>query len=408
MKKLVFVFLLLSVIGHTQTYERPFTGDSIWYTKLQDGIESVHATFDTSGALNWMVQDQQIVKTVVNSDPTINAFQKTGPGFDFVYCNAANQTTTVLWNDFKLPNSYVHSTHAAGNGQGIFVQLDHPTIPGRIREGWLVERCSASAPIYFWSWGSTSLDFPPSPGEQNLYTIYSSGHFNIHGSSMNAANMVGLPGIIRSGELTTPAGVYPQHSLRICLPRGKEHYSAGDVTPGYRWPAKSPDSGANTTYVGTVPDCKMGTLLFVPKSVSAESLGIITELAKKLLRTLQEYGGYVIDSFGGVETWGMLTQIESASNLTVANETMATWNIHLDNMFQDHHSYTTEENNFFNNDMPKIMDVARCVSNNSRYWPKGPPIGTVMKTKNLALDVMKSGEPLKLKSMWWEKNPTRE
>ncbi len=64
------------------------------------------------------------------------------------------------------------------------------------------------------------------------------------------------------------------------------------------WSADCHDSYAtsgNNAYGGTNPNLKTGTLLTIPKNMTAESLGITTQVGKKLFYALQDYGCYIAD-----------------------------------------------------------------------------------------------------------------
>ena len=113
-----------------------------------------------------------------------------------------------------------------------------------------------------------------------------------HGGS----GLSSIGGTLRIGELTGDAPI--QHVLKINLwTRNFLAYSQGDQGGlGYRWPAVKADSYANaTTYGGTVPELVMGSLLAIPPSLTAASLGLNTEPGRKLFNALQDYGAYVAD-----------------------------------------------------------------------------------------------------------------
>lgn len=122
-------------------------------------------------------------------------------------------------------------------------------------------------------------------------TIDGGGEQGGHGASGVSA----LGGVIRAGELFGPEPI--RHALAINLWAAKLLYYGADRA-GYRWPAWRADEYAPGTYGGTNPALVMGTLLTIPKSVTPESLGIVTPVGRKLFKALQDYGGYVVeDSF---------------------------------------------------------------------------------------------------------------
>lgn len=168
----------------------------------------------------------------------------------------------------------------------------------------------------------------------------------------------------------------------------KLYWNAGDNTDGYRWPARSADSNGSSAYIGTIPDVKMGALIIIPKSVSAASLGITTEPAKKILRTMQEYGAYIVDTFPGLNTYGFLIEIESSTSLTVDNEVIASADIDLGNTFQDNHPWTTAENTFFNTDVPLLADAMKVVKDSSIYYPRGYPVARRHRPRTMTTKTM--------------------
>ena len=79
------------------------------------------------------------------------------------------------------------------------------------------------------------------------------------------------------------------------------YYSA--ALPGYKWPAIRADNYANTPgaknrYVGDDPNLVMGSLLAIPPNVTEASLGLTTEVGRKLFFTLQNYGAYITEDPG--------------------------------------------------------------------------------------------------------------
>src|SRR5262245_7693219 len=119
--------LLLCSTAWGQTFERPFTSNSIWNMPIEDGATYVNAGYSASND-HWFVPDQQIIKKSLASDPSVEMRQKTGAGFDFDYCNAAKQSSTVIWSSFRIANSYVNTSNTSGNGQGLFVLTDDATV----------------------------------------------------------------------------------------------------------------------------------------------------------------------------------------------------------------------------------------------------------------------------------------
>jgi len=121
-----------------------------------------------------------------------------------------------------------------------------------------------------------------------------------------ASGVSALGGIIRPGELFGSEPI--RHALAVNLWAAKLLYYGADRA-GYRWPAWRADEYAPGTYGGANPALVMGSLLTIPKSVTPESLGIVTPVGRKIFKALQDYGGYVVeDSFYddvdfGIDAW---------------------------------------------------------------------------------------------------------
>jgi lysophospholipase L1-like esterase len=81
------------------------------------------------------------------------------------------------------------------------------------------------------------------------------------------------------------SGTAPNHSLNIDL-------NISDSAKEF------PAGLANDKAGSPVPNLKMGMLLAIPPGVTAEQLGLQTNLGKAMFKTMQEYGGYAVDSSG--------------------------------------------------------------------------------------------------------------
>ena len=113
-----------------------------------------------------------------------------------------------------------------------------------------------------------------------------------YGSGLSA-----IGGSIRKGELTSDEPI--RHALKLNVYAKNYLYYDKSTQKGYVWPADRNDNYAggtgNNAYGGTNPKLRMGTLLTIPQNVTAESLGIKTEVGKKLFYALQNYGCYIAD-----------------------------------------------------------------------------------------------------------------
>ena len=122
--------------------------------------------------------------------------------------------------------------------------------------------------------------------------IYGEGIKGTHyGSGLSA-----IGGSIRKGELTSNEPI--RHAIKLNIWCKQYTYYDHSAQKGYIWPADRHDSYAasgNNAYGGTNPNLRMGSLLTIPQDVTAESLGIKTEVGKKLFYALQNYGCYIAD-----------------------------------------------------------------------------------------------------------------
>ena len=126
-------------------------------------------------------------------------------------------------------------------------------------------------------------------GEQD---IYGDGIDGGHGAS----GMSSIGGTIRPGELFNDAPI--GHALKMDVWGNWLHYNSSSPTPGRRWPARQADANAPNQYLGSNPALVMGSLLAIPPGVTAESLGLKSDVGKKIFQAMQDYGAYIVDDSG--------------------------------------------------------------------------------------------------------------
>ncbi len=106
-------------------------------------------------------------------------------------------------------------------------------------------------------------------------------------SYMQGARATGVPtcaGLVRAAEAIDGADHY-MHALTMSL----SNTALSPTTPGYVFPATSADSSYNTN-TGQIPE---GSLMMLPPSFNCAAIAS-TQL-RKIARTLQIYGAYVVD-----------------------------------------------------------------------------------------------------------------
>jgi hypothetical protein len=138
--------------------------------------------------------------------------------------------------------------------------------------------------------------------------ITGDGLHGAHGGS----GMSAVGGTIRSGELNPGAPPIP-HALKLELAGWLYYFGGHPLNPKtfynkgatqYRWPATRSDiytwdASSPLRYNGTNPALVPGSLLAVPASAAA-SLQMQTEVGRRLLAALRDYGGYVVDDTASV------------------------------------------------------------------------------------------------------------
>jgi hypothetical protein len=90
---------------------------------------------------------------------------------------------------------------------------------------------------------------------------------------------------------------------------------------GYRWPASKADGYALTAghplqYAGQQPDLRMGSWVGIPKTVTAQQLGLTTPPSLMLLAALQQFGAYVVDD----SAWDSVSLNVDPAAATLLNE----------------------------------------------------------------------------------------
>ncbi|GCE09358.1 discoidin domain-containing protein [Dictyobacter aurantiacus] len=120
------------------------------------------------------------------------------------------------------------------------------------------------------------------------------GHF---GSGLSS-----IGGMIRLSELQASGNQNIPHALQLEI-WNKYLYACHGTVNGYRWPANQADSGTcdssnPAVYKGTNTSLMQGSLLALSPSATPDSLGIKTDVGRKMFYTLQNYCGYIVDDTG--------------------------------------------------------------------------------------------------------------
>ncbi len=193
---------------------------------------------------------------------------------------------------------------------------------------------------------------------ESAVDLYSDGRLGTHwGSGLSS-----FGGTIRKGELIGDEDIH--HALKINI-WAKQYLSPGfsyddKATLAYIWPADRCDGyalreGHNGKYCGTNPYVMMGSLLAIPPEITEESLGLKSEVAKKLFRALQNYGAYIVDDvYWDCFSWSVEEGVEQELNKT--------YGISLTGQLGNEPSDLQRE---YSADMEKLFLSLKVVKNNS-------------------------------------------
>jgi hypothetical protein len=247
----------------------PFSRDSIWNMPLGSNAQYEKAGFATAYCINF---DEEIHCKTSADDPVRSIYNIKEWGNRWI--GGSLRGTMNLPDDLIIPDAVKNSTP---NNCSAFLMPDGKT---------LKQMCATTRISY----GSDICGFYNKNSDVN---IYGAGIRGGHGGS----GMSSIGGSIRPGELTSDEPI--RHALKINVWANKYCYYGADV-PGYVWPADRCDSYASdpsskNRYGGSNKRIAMGTLLALPRDITPESIGVKTEVGKKIFYALQDYGAYIVD-----------------------------------------------------------------------------------------------------------------
>jgi hypothetical protein len=179
--------------------------------------------------------------------------------------------------------------------------------------------------------------------------LYTDGIAGAHGGS----NLSTAGGAVRMGELR-PGQTGMRHAIKIDV--NGESVLAPQISQAnsWRWPASTADSywatyGAQNG--GQYSGMKMGALLAIPASVDITTLGLASAPGLQLAWTLQNYGAYIVDTYGGADTLsptagnagsGYALCAEDSPAGSKDAEFFADWGYHLHGRINDQTAWTSD------------------------------------------------------------------
>ena len=252
--------------GDRDPFLQPFTSTSIWNMPIGSGAlyepaNLIPATKQT------LVSDQHVIVMTPAAPPMTIVNNPAGAaGASGQRCDTSGAflTTAPIPADFYVASSTSNLPLVASAADGRTLIQGEP-----------FAHCLGFAD------GTLDKPLDPVPGD-----LYGDGGSGWDGGSHLSA----LGGAIRLGELV-PGGAI-DHALQIDVDAPNLYY-AGSASSCPTWPATVCDSYASTTYTGTNPDLRMGSLLALPASLNLNTLGLETPPAMILAKAFQDYGAYI-------------------------------------------------------------------------------------------------------------------
>ncbi|MGA7988217.1 MAG: carboxypeptidase-like regulatory domain-containing protein, partial [Candidatus Dormiibacterota bacterium] len=243
---------------------QPFTSTSIW--NMPVGSDAVYEPANLiPAATQTLVSDQHVIVMTPTAPPmTLVKNPAGGAGGSGQRCDTSGAflTTAPIPADFYVASS-------TSNLPLVAVAADARTLI----QGEPFAHCLGFA--------DGTLEYLDTNGD-----LYGDGRLGGDGGS----DLSALGGAIRLGELV-PGGVI-DHALQIDVYALNLYYGSASTCP--TWPATVCDKYASpTTYTGTNPDLKMGSLLALPAWLDLNTLGLETQPGMILAKAFQDYGAYI-------------------------------------------------------------------------------------------------------------------
>jgi hypothetical protein len=269
----------------------PFAPYSIWNMPIGSGAVYVPANLPAApydpndpGHASWApmpgIDWERIILRPTAPITTI-AYSDVGWSHNDRCPATVGKTTPTLPIYVPIPADYLVPGNSVGNDSATFLMPNGHTLI----QSQPLARCTAGGP-------GTSKHSSP---EEDLY---GEGRTGAHGGS----NLSAIGGSIRLGELR-PGQIGMRHALKVALFGQMDYYNCSLKSECFRWPASVADGHGLGDY-GTYNNnqnraMKMGALLAIPASVDITNIGLESEPGRQLAWTLQNYGAYIVDSYGG-------------------------------------------------------------------------------------------------------------
>jgi hypothetical protein len=310
----------------------PFAQNSIWNVPIGSNARYIDADL---GPIGQVIPDLEYIYFSKANDPVQKVFLS-NPGVPRV-----NESQTTSYVSIQIPDDYIVADGYQGytpNNAAAIIAPDGKTI-------------QELQPFTRPTRGGKVWAFNPTIGAnyESTLDIKGPGYFGSHFGSL----MSTLGGSIRPGEIN---GADPiRHAIKLELSTDQLFKDAGNPANSFRWPARNADGDTREYGVFNKSNSalRMGSLLAIAPNVTETSLGLQTAQGKKILKVLQDYGAYIVDTSGGSEykpNGGYPINIAAESSV-VKNE------FSFDG--------SPSQNTAWFNDFKKMMAVIKVVDNNT-------------------------------------------
>lgn len=83
------------------------------------------------------------------------------------------------------------------------------------------------------------------------------------------------------------------------------------------------DANASNQYLGSNPALVMGSLLAIPPTITAQSLGVRSKAGQKIFQAMQDYGAYIVDDSGWDYNYLCVEQSAQVEYLTLSGHDLS-------------------------------------------------------------------------------------
>lgn len=325
----------------------PFAWDSIWNMPIGDG--AIYKPVGIQPGVYGLYAEEDLLILAPDA-PLVNVIAHDADwDSSRTRCGSIVSPIEVLMTGVPIPESFNTEPFYTGstpNHSAAILMPDGLTI----RQTQPLHRCGVGGTVV------SQYNYP----DDNIKT--GDGIDGAHGGSALSS----MGGVIRLGELVPNSTIH--HALKLVLDsRQYFYYDETDETPGYRWPARWSDAGADVDYGGQDPVFEIGALLALKPDFAVENLRL--EPAKIVARALRDYGGYTVDSSG----WdAYYLTVEWGPDRRVLDEFEQTWGFPFISPQLASCTDTTDDACLWSKDMADIFTNLHVIDNNGPESIGGP------------------------------------